>query len=297
MFALDYNGFVIHRRIEDGLVCLTDMWKAQGSIKTQQVNQWLGQEGTCDLLLQLMSEIHPDLKPVCDRVLKSKPEAGSGRQKESKRKFRAWSSEVKQLATESGLVTTKSGKTGGTYGIPKIAIAYAENLSPEFHSWALTAIEERIEEEANPEKALSRGYDRAVKGWKKQGYSDTDIDVLTQCVITRKDLTGTLKEHGVGDGKPTWVKSEQMAYAVVTNEIYKPLLPGTASDYRKRNNLPSKTNVREHLTQSGEITKRAAIMLAETMARETIRTEDRYGFVRCQDACGKAGKKVARVFE
>ena len=292
MSNLDYKGFPIHRRPKDGLVCLTHMWKAQGSVQTQKLSQWFRTERACGLILQLVSENAPRSKVVVDHLLKIKPKSGY-----SKEEFREWANSVKSLAVEAGLITVKSGSSGGTYGIPKLAIAYAEDLSPEFHSWALTAIEERIEEEANPEKALERGYDRAVRGWKKQGYSDTDIDVLTQCVITRKDLTGTLKEHGVAHGKPNWVKDDGMAYAVVTNELYKPLLPGTAGDYRKRNKLPAKANVRDHLTQTGEITKRAAIMLAETMAREEIKTENRYGFRQCRDACGNAGKKVARVFE
>lgn len=289
---LVYNGFVIHRSDTARLVCLTDMWRAQGSLKSKEIDQWIRQERTCDLLLQLVSELRSDLNPVLNRVLEDKPGAGSGM-----KALREWFLQVKQLVVESGLIHTKPGKNGGTYGISKIAIAYAEDLSPAFHSWALTAIEERIEEEVDPEKALSRGHDRAVRSWKRQGYSDTDIDVLTQAVLTRKDLTGTLKEHGIADGRPHWVKDDHMAYAVATNELYKPLLPGTAKDYRKRNNLSAKANVRDHLTQSGEITKRAAIMLAETMARETISKESRRGFHQCKDACGQAGNKVARVFE
>jgi hypothetical protein len=286
---LSYNGFLIYRNKNTGLVSLTDMWRAHGSLKTKEVDQWLRQERVCDLLLQFVAETRPELNPVLNRVLKAKPSAGSGM-----KSLREWTSQVKQLAVRAGLITLKSGKGGGTHGSPKVAIAYAEDLSPSFHSWALTAIEERIEEENDPEKSLSRGYERAVRGWKGQGYSDADIDVLAQCVIARKDLTGTLTQHGVKEGVPSWVINP---YANVTNELYKPLLPGTATDYRQRHNLPSKANVREHLTQTGEMTKRAAIMLAETMARETIKDENRHGFIQCKDACGQAGKRVARVFD
>lgn len=301
MSNLSYNGFLIHRIQEsqkNRLVCLTDMWRAEGSPDSKEVNDWLRTDKACCLLLQLVSEISPELKLVCDRVLESKPEAGSGRSAKDKQKFRVWALQVKQVAVQAGLLVAKSGKGGGTYATSKVAIAYAEDLSPAFHSWALTAIEQRIEEEADPEKALSRGYERAVRGWRRQGYSDADIELLTQSVITRKDLTGTLADHGVEQGVPAWTKDNpKAAYGIVTNELYKPLLPGTAGDYRKKHNLPKKANVRAHLTEQGQLTKRAAIMLAETMARETIKDEERYGFNQCKDACGQAGKKVARVFE
>lgn len=270
MFDLTYNGSVIHRHSGNGLVSLTDMWKAEGSPPNKQPRDWMRLEATIDLLKRMSEQM--GVTPI-------------------------WGSKGVIKGVPGILEAKRGGIAPGTYAIPALAIDYAQNLSVEFHQWALTALVERIEEEANPEKALSRGYDRAVKGWKKQGYSDSDIDVLAQCVITRKDLTSTLKEHGVEEQLPRWVKNQHMAYAVVTNEIYKPLLPGTAGDYRKRNKLPAKTNVREHLTTTGEITKRAAIMLAETMARESIRVEDRQGFEQCREACGQAGKKVARVFE
>ena len=269
MFTLDYKGSLIHRHKETGLVCLTDMWKAEGSPPNKRPQDWIELHSTQELLKHLIS------KSAMTALLDKK-----GR-----------------IRAIPGVLEKFSGKFGGTYTIPELATDYAQFLSVEFHRWALTALVERIEEEVDPEKALSRGYQRAVRTWKKQGYSDADIDVLTQCVVARKDLTGTLKEHGVEQGLPSWVKNPKGAYGIVTNELYKPLLPGTAGDYRKRHNLSKKANVREHLTKTGEITKRAAIMLAETMARETISKEDRHGFSPCKDACGQAGKKVARVFE
>jgi hypothetical protein len=269
-FDLNYNGFVIHRSQSTGFVCLTDMWKAQGEPASKRPVDWRELDATQELLASYADQ-------SASTAL--------------------WSADGKIRAVPGILEAVRGGSAPGTYAIPELAIDYAQILSVDFHRWALTALVERLEEETDPEKALSRGHDRAVRGWKNQGYSDEDIDVLTQAVLTRKDLTGTLKAHGVADNRPSWVKNEHMAYAVVTNDLYRPLLPGTAGDYRKRNKLPPKANVREHLTQTGEITKRAAIMLAETMAREAIREEKRYGFQPCREACGQAGKKVSRVFE
>lgn len=267
--AVEYNGFSIHCHRKGCLVCITDMWKAEGSPSSKRPQDWIELQATQQLLQSLSS------KSAVTALLDSQ-----GR-----------------ITSAPKILERQSGRYGGTYAIRELALDYAQFLSVEFHQWALTALVERVEEELDPDLSLERGYSRAVKGWKKQGYSDEDIELLAQSVITRKDFTSTLKDHGVGQNLPRWIHSEDMAYAVATNSIYKPLLPGTAKDYRTRNNLPAKTNVREHLAKSGDLTKRAAIMLAETMAREKIQNEDRHGFTPCNEACADSGSRVARVFE
>jgi hypothetical protein len=278
--ALVYEGSMIHRNAKNGLVCLTDMWKAEGSPANKEPLAWIRLEATQELLKHLCDQT--GTVPVWSEWKRGKRE-------------------TKKVVTQvPGFLEPKRGGVApGTYASSQFAIDYAQILSVDFHQWALNALVERIEEESDPEKALSRGYERAVKTWKQQGHSDENIEVLAQCVIVRKDLTSTLSQHGAVDKKtlPNWIKSEGMAYGFITNLIYKPLIGDKAADYRKKHNLPKDANVRDHLAKTEKMVQRAAIMLAETMARENIREENRYGFSLCRTACEQAGKKVARIFE
>lgn len=277
---LVYRGAMIRRNPKTGLVCLTDMWKAQGGPANKEPLAWVRLDATQELL-KLLSD-QTGAAPVW-----------------SDRKHKGRSTKPIMIGLPKILETKRGGTAPGTYATSQLAVDYAQILSVEFHQWALNALVERIEEEVDPEKALSRGYERAVKIWKKQGHSDENIETLSQCVIVRKDFTSTLAQHGAVDKKtlPAWVKNEGMAYGNITNQIYKPLIGDTAGDYRKQHKLPKDANVRDHLAKTGKMVQRAAIMLAETMARENIREEDHYGFFPCRTACEQAGKKVARVFD
>ena len=278
--ALVYEGSMIHRNAKSGLVCLTDMWKAEGSPANKEPLAWIRLEATQELL-----------KHICDQT-------GTvpvwSEWKRGKRETK------KVIAQVPGFLEPKRGGTApGTYASSQFAVDYAQILSVDFHQWALDALVERIEEEIDPKKALSLGYERAVKTWKQQCHSDENIEALAQCVIVRKDFTSTLAQHGAVDPEtlPTWIKSEGMAYGYLTNLIYKLLINDKAASYRKKHQLPKDANVRDHLAKTGKMVQRAAIMLAETMARENIRQEDYYGFSSCRTACEQAGKKVARVFD
>jgi hypothetical protein len=55
------------------------------------------------------------------------------------------------------LLRTTKGRNGGTYADKQIALAYAKYLSPELHMFVNEVFFERMEENANPELAISRG--------------------------------------------------------------------------------------------------------------------------------------------
>lgn len=97
---LNYNGFVIHLNQGDKLVCLTDMWRAKGSVKSQKADYWLSQEATCHLLLHLVAQAKPELASVVNSVLQVKSTLGC-RTKE----FRAWMKRVKQIVIATRLIT------------------------------------------------------------------------------------------------------------------------------------------------------------------------------------------------
>lgn len=243
--AVQYNECPINIRISDNMISLTDMWKAQGSPDARRPSDWLALPETLKLLPVLASELNAEI---------------------------------------SGIYEARKGKGGGTFGIPKLALAYAEYLSPEFHSWALGALYERIEEDADPELGITRSRQRAIGKWKRQGKSDDWIKTRLQEIEGRNYLTEELKERGV---------NQPWQYGVCTNEIYKPVLGGEAKEVKLERKVPAKANLRDSLDD----VENAAVTLAEALARKKMRINDLQGFKECRDACTESGNQVKKALE
>jgi len=242
--AVEYNECPINIRVSDQWVSLTDMWRAQGSPENRNPAQWLRLPDTEKLLA----------------VLK------------------------KENGGLSHIYETRKGKGGGTFGIPKLALAYAEYLSPEFHSWALGALVERIEEDADPELGITRSRNRAIAKWKRDGKSDDWISTRLKEIEGRNYLTEELQNRGI---------DQPWQYGVCTNEIYKPILGGETKKVKQERNIPARTNLRDSLDD----VENAAITLAEALARKKMRAEDLQGFKDCRDACTESGNQVKKALE
>ena len=146
----------------DGLISLTDLWKATGSVREKAPNFWVNQEAT----QQLIETAAGILNATQDCILKS-----------------------------------AKGRSGGTWAHKNIALAYAKYLSPELHLAVNQAYLERLEEEANPVLAIERGNARAERTWSQQGKSKEWIGQRIFSVATRKYFAGVLAQHGVaGNG-------------------------------------------------------------------------------------------------
>ncbi len=104
-YSMDYKGFAIHRQHNGGLVCLTDMWRAMGSVISHEADRWLQLEDTCRLLLQLVLEAKPELKATIYELVETKPAQSST--KSFKKAYRGWTKQIKQLAIDAGLMTIK----------------------------------------------------------------------------------------------------------------------------------------------------------------------------------------------
>lgn len=241
--TVEYKECPISIRLSDNMISLTDMWKAQGSPDARRPNDWLALPETKKLLPVLASEVNAEI---------------------------------------SGIYETRKGKGGGTIGLPKLAIAYAEYLSPEFHSWALGALVERIEEDADPELAINRGRERAVKTWRRQGKGNDWIDTRAKGVEQRRQFTDTLKEHGV---------NQPWQFGVCTNEIYKPILGSSAKEVKKERNLPEKANLRDSLDE----VENAAVTLAEALTRKKLGSNNDSGFKVCRTACTESANQVKKA--
>lgn len=197
---------------------------------------------------------------------------------------------IQQILTEKGVedkgrlsdvLKITRGRTGKTLAHWKLALDYAGYLSPALKSQFYDWIRERIEEEANPDLAYKRGRERAVKGWQKQGRDQQWIQQRINGIESRLTFTDTLKNHGV---------NFPHEYGVCTNEIYKPILGGTAKEIKQRRGI---RKVRDGLSR----VELAALDLAEAIASEKMETQDSQGFSECRQICLDSGSKVKRVFE
>lgn len=90
-----YEGHVI--KVNDGMINLTNMWKACGGREEQRPSDWFTTVDARKLLLAM----------------------------EENPKYR----EIRHLTG------VKMGRYGGTFAHPVIGLAYAKYLSPEFHIW------------------------------------------------------------------------------------------------------------------------------------------------------------------
>ncbi|MFG1300712.1 KilA-N domain-containing protein [Xanthobacter sp. V3C-3] len=119
---LVYDGVEIHDRGE--MLCLTDMWKAQGSDPARNVAEWL-RSADAKRFIEVLAEAH-------------------------------------NMGISH--VMTKKGKNGGTYAHWQIGLAYAKYLSPEFHIWCNTVVRQYMEGHIGPQRLVLDEEARTVIG-------------------------------------------------------------------------------------------------------------------------------------
>ena len=167
-------------------------------------------------------------------------------------------------------------------GVYQILMLCPGKRGAEFRSWAAKIVRERREEESNPELAYTRGRQRAVNVWRKQGKTDEDIALQLKGIEARCHLTDTLKSHGVKEG---W------QYGAITNEIYLELFGQKASELKESRGLAKSDRLKDHLSR----VESAANFFTEVLASEDIKAKDLNGFSSCRDATKSAAHKVKSI--
>jgi hypothetical protein len=181
---------------------------------------------------------------------------------------------------QSPVWKTQRGKaTGGTWGHWKAAVEYAGYLSPEFKSRVYDALREWAEEQADPGLKIERG----VLGAKYLGWSDERIKARFDGIMKRNVLTDTLQAH----------KIERRGYAICSDEINKPILGGTAAQFKAREGIPPKALTRDHIPSP----KLNAIAFAESMAAAAIDARDANGTDQCAKVCRAAAEAAANAMK
>ena len=147
-----------------------------------------------------------------------------------------------------------------------------------FKMWLAEVGNDRINEIADPEKAIQRAYDT----YRKKGYSEEWINQrsvscksgnnLLQTIEMRKELTDEWQRSGVKQGKE---------YAILTNEISQAWSGMTTKEYKNFKGL-KKENLRDNMSNLELVLN----MLAEVSTTEISRGSNPQGF--------DESKKVAR---
>lgn len=103
-----------------------------------------------------------------------------------------------------------------------------------FKVWMAQVAAERLDEIADPEKAILRGADY----YRAKGYTEGWINQRLQSIEMRKELTDEWKARGI---------EEEKDYAILTNEMTKAWSGKTVREYKELKGL-KKENLRDNMT-------------------------------------------------
>lgn len=229
---LTYNGIAIDLD-EDRLVNLTAMWRAAGSNASQRPAQFARKSGR-EFIDSLAKNLNVPKRHI-------------------------WNS-------------SKGKHLGGVWAHWRIAVAYAEYLSPEFHHYVVGAFKEWAAEKANPDLKL----DRAVEGYRRQGREEDWIKARLTGKAQRKVFTDTLRDH----------KVEGTGYGACTNALYGPTLGRNAKQLREEKKLVAKSESTRNSLSTLEL---ITVLFAETCATKMIEKRDAQGNRECVGCCREAG--------
>lgn len=208
----------------DGLVSLTDIWKAAN---------------TNNMTTGKLDPRKWSQKPM------AKTSGSTGKVSISGGPGNEFINKVAELhnVNAADIIVSTKGKGGGTFAHWQIALAYAKYLSPALHM-QVNEIFMRVQssdptlvgemaERANPEQLKT-------------------MQARVNGIPVRKDFTSTLASHDVhGAG-----------FGMCTNAIYQPIIGGTATEVKKTRNLPVKSNLRAHLSSAELIMTSMAELIA-----------------------------------
>lgn len=141
-----------------------------------------------------------------------------------------------------------------------------------FKMWLAQVGNDRLEEYADPEKAIARG----AEYYRAKGYTEGWINQRLQTIEMRKELTDEWKARGI-------VKESD--YAILTNEMTKAWSGLSVKEYKQKKGL-KKENLRDNMTNIELVLN----MLAEVTATSISRQEEPNGFEENKNVAVRGGK-------
>lgn len=147
-----------------------------------------------------------------------------------------------------------------------------------FRLWLAQVGEERFEEIEHPETALERV--RAT--YRAKGYDDAWINARIKNDLIRNELTDEWQDRGAKEG---------VEYAILTNELSKGTFGLTVSAHKDYKLLPTKSNLRDHMTPI----ELALTSLSEATAVTYHRERDSQGFPQLKRDTTDAGRTTGKA--
>ena len=162
-------------------------------------------------------------------------------------------------------------------GILRIIQSIPSKKAEPFKQWLAQVGAERLDEIADPEKAM----ERAIATYRAKGYSEEWITQRIRSIEIRKEMTDEWNRAGVKNGKE---------YAVLTNIITSTWSGKTVREYKKLKGL-RKENLRDNMTN----TELVLNQLAEISTTEISKATNPKGYDGARTATLSGGKIAANA--
>ena len=188
--------------------------------------------------------------------------------------------EGSELVTNCNRLKLRSPKDGKTYntdvldtkGVLRLVQSIPSPKAEPFKMWLAQVGSERLDEIADPEKAILRGADF----YRAKGYTEGWINQRLQTIEMRKKLTDEWKERGVKEG---------VEYAILTDEMTKAWSGLTVKEYKELKGL-KKENLRDNMTDIELVLN----MLAEVTTTTLSKKEQPETFAENRSVAKRGGK-------
>ena len=162
-----------------------------------------------------------------------------------------------------------------TKGVLRLVQSIPSPKAEPFKMWLAQVGSERLDEIADPEKAILRGADF----YRAKGYTEGWINQRLQTIEMRKELTDEWKERGI---------EQEKDYAILTNEMTKAWSGLSVKEYKELKGL-KKENLRDNMTNIELVLN----MLAEVTTTAISKREQPDTFEESK-TIAKRGGKVAK---
>lgn len=159
-----------------------------------------------------------------------------------------------------------------TKGVLRLVQSIPSPKAEPFKMWLAQVGSERLDEIADPEKAILRGADF----YRAKGYTEGWINQRLQTIEMRKKLTDEWKERGVQEGRE---------YAILTDEMTKAWSGLTVKEYKELKGL-KKENLRDNMTDIELVLN----MLAEVTTTTLSKKEQPETFAENRSVAQRGGK-------
>jgi len=183
------------------------------------------------------------------------------------------------------LTKVRKGKhLAGTWAHWQAGMAYAEWINPTFHQVVNAGFLRWLEEERNPSLKLERG----VKKLLSKGFTREWINTRLEGIVTRKELTDTMADHGCKQA------GKLNPYVEATRSVTLAAIGQTPKEFRADKGLVKKSQLTRDAMTSRELMR---IAFAESEAKAMIQETAADGNGECLSAVRTACKAVKAAIQ